>query len=585
MCSASMHRFPTLLWMCLAMAGLREAMAGPSKRKASSSSDESWGDFALGLHASNQLPGSVCKKNILKARKAGAKGLALKGKKGKQNAARTLRRAYKKTLWPSLYWAHIPMHCPKTKQTILVLHAFQLPHEWLATYLADHRAVKACSPPAGSKVGDALKIILSKLGVPWPARGHVPLGLHGDAVPIQGTMRKQSLDFLTINLPSSSLRCDLRVPFTVLNTKFQAKSETREAILKVLLWSLDCLKRGAYPTERHDGKPWGKYDKARALLKGALPAKGILCEVRGDWDWLNPWFNIPTYNTGWGMCWLCKAKFANFREQSAEERKASLSKAQFVSNVEGMGKTLCPVWAWPEMAPNVLILPDWLHAVDQGIGSDIAGQLLVELAQKQSGGSFEKRVGQLWEEVQSLYKEYHTEYRLVNLTPEILNRGKKSKGKATLKGPAAHVRHLIPLLPILTAKYFSMGSTHEIACHHLAKFLARSYGAMEANSLPEMAKWGHKVASQYMALEREAVRSNPETLDWRIMPKLHQYLHLVECGYPIQDFWCYADETAGGVFARLYERRGGKQVPGTHCAQMLERWQQTTPFPCVAMPA
>ena len=45
----------------------------------------------------------------------------------------------------------------------------------------------------------------------------------------------------------------------------------------------------------------------------------------------------------------------------------------------------------------------------------------------------------------------------VNLTPEILNKSKKNMNKkATLKGPAAHIRHLAPLLPILTAKYFSL---------------------------------------------------------------------------------------------------------------------------------
>ena len=270
--------------------------------------------------------------------------------------------------------------------------------------------------------------MLQTLGVPWPGTGHVPLGIHGDGVPFRGVFRKQSLDFITINLPSSSLLPNLRIPFTVLNTKFHAGYQTKEAILKILLWSLDALKEGKYPSKRHDGTAWLASDRSRATLAGSGLQKALLCEIRGDWDWLNNWFNIPAWNTGSGMCWLCNARYVTFKEQTAGERAAGLSKANFCARVEAMGKTLCPLWAWPEMAPQTLILPDWLHAVDQGIASDICGQLLFELANKQEGASLGKRVANVWQEVQALYKEYGVAYRLATLTPEVLSQGKKVQG-------------------------------------------------------------------------------------------------------------------------------------------------------------
>ena len=95
---------------------------------------------------------------------------------------------------------------------------------------------------------------------------------------------------------------------------------------------------------------------------------------------------------------------------------------------------------------------------------------------------------------------------------------------------------------------------------------------MESNDLAEMPEHGRKVAGQYIALERDAVRREPDTNTWKIMPKFHQYLHLTECGYPIQEFWCYADEGAA------VQNWGGREGPGTHCARMLERWQQLTKF-------
>ena len=144
----------------------------------------------------------------------------------------------------------------------------------------------------------------------------------------------------------------------------------------------------------------------------------------------------------------------------------------------------------------------------------------------------------------------------------------------------------MPLLPILTAKYMSGGNDHDKACHKLSRFLAASYAAMESNSVGEMSKWGQKVAGQYIALEREALRHNADTWEWRIAPELHQYLHFTECLYPIQDFWCYADETAGGLLAKLYKKKGwkriawhpmcpdaGKVAASNNISQCIQSWQ------------
>ena len=133
---------------------------------------------------------------------------------------------------------------------------------------------------------------------------------------------------------------------------------------------------GKLPSSRHDESPWLKSDKQRRTYVGRdLPATDILVEIKGDWDWLNSWYNIPTYNTKSGMCWLCKATFETFRNCTATDRSSGLSKAEFLTRVRNMGKTVCPLWHWPEMAPRILILPDRLHAVDMGISADVAGQL------------------------------------------------------------------------------------------------------------------------------------------------------------------------------------------------------------------
>ena len=70
------------------MAGLQKAMgmkSSSSKRKRSESdTSEDWATFSVSLHLNNEVPGTVAKKAIEKAKKAGAKGIKFVGEKGKK---------------------------------------------------------------------------------------------------------------------------------------------------------------------------------------------------------------------------------------------------------------------------------------------------------------------------------------------------------------------------------------------------------------------------------------------------------------------------------------------------------------------
>ena len=82
--------------------------------------------------------------------------------------------------------AKVPMKHLKTDQVEERWHPFCLPHEWLAQYMADPKAVLEAQPARGSKVHAALsKICMGVFGTEsWPAEGLVPIGFHGDGVPI-----------------------------------------------------------------------------------------------------------------------------------------------------------------------------------------------------------------------------------------------------------------------------------------------------------------------------------------------------------------------------------------------------------------
>ena len=83
-----------------------------------------------------------------------------------------------------------------------------------------------CMPERGSMLATKLAQCCADCGE--PAQGMVPLGIHGDGVPVQGRMNQSSLDFITVNLLASR-HSQLRVPLTCVDAKFIAGPETTQA--------------------------------------------------------------------------------------------------------------------------------------------------------------------------------------------------------------------------------------------------------------------------------------------------------------------------------------------------------------------
>lgn len=81
-----------------------------------------------------------------------------------------------------------------------------------------------------------------------------------------------------------------------------------------------------------------------------------------------------------------------------------------------MGKTLSVFWHWEEHDPAVL--------VRHGIGADIAGGLLLEMAQNCPGRSLKERVASLWQDLQKVYKDNKTEYNRHTDTSKVEQRRK-----------------------------------------------------------------------------------------------------------------------------------------------------------------
>ena len=140
------------------------------------------------------------------------------------------------------------------------------------------------------------------------------------------------------------------------------------------------------------------------------------------------------YNTLSGMCWICSATHSTFKHMTIEVRSRTKTNETFAHNVISMGKKLPSFWGPPEHITSLLLCPDWLHSCDQGVGADIAGQLLVEVAQKCPGNNFKERLSHLWKDIQMLYVEFQTPYKFQTLNPEGLNKGEKKQRPTYTQG-------------------------------------------------------------------------------------------------------------------------------------------------------
>ena len=426
-----------------------------------------------------------------------------------------------------------------------------------------------------------------------PLGGMLPLGLHGDGVPVPGRMNQSSLDFWSVNLVASQKFGHIRIPICCLDARMICWT-TIEKNCQVFLWTFQCLAEGKFPTGRHDGSAWLKSDKNRKTNSGrVMPGKAAIIQIRSDWDWNCKYFHTGQWNEKKGMCWLCKATPDNWRAMSlctARERKEqSLDKAAFLALLAERGKEANPLFTLPSVS-NDTILPDWMHVLDEGIGALACGQILKELLAWYEGSTVDERCSSLWQHIQSLYVEKSWPYdkRLRKLTVKDIVKPKKVP---ELDGKAHEVRHFSPLLECLCkAKGLDEGTVHDKAVYKVAKYCSHMYQCLEEGNLADLAKNGRKMMSQYMALEAETTSMDEtEVKLWRSKPKFHLHSHLMDLVQLEQmhpkDSWNYKDETFAGTLQNLFFRRGGKFEPGVASEKVLLRWMADTPFLHMQMPS
>ena len=309
---------------------------------------------------------------------------------------------------------------------------------------------------------------------------------------------------------------------------------------------------------------------------------GVLCQVRGDWQFYTECFRFPQWNA-LSMCWCCAASstveallWTNTRKD-AGWRDTTWTHEQFIRYLHMIGMAIPVLFLVLGLRlENIMVDP--LHTVDLGLTAHIVGNIIwLYVFRKNIFGlpNHGQRLKALNEHLWSWYNSSRCPYRLqAKLT---LDRIRTSKQWPKLKGKAAATRSLVPYCIFLLDTFGDFGNREERLARAVVRLIAEFYELMKAEDrilsaharerLPHI---GQKLAELYGKLSVMSLRANLKF--WKQVPKFHMWEHLteeqiLEFGNP-KFWWTYADEDLVGRVIKIAETVHTK----TLTASVLFKW-------------
>ena len=287
----------------------------------------------------------------------------------------------------------------------------------------------------------------------------VPLGIHGDGVPVVGigkgwcrTMTMFSWSSLLAKGPTKEVCYYIWSVFDRLCCAADG-SGTMASFFTVLRWSLYWLWRGQWPDRDWTGQMYDPDSSAgsKALSLLAEGHFGLLWAIMGDLDYFASILGLPRYSTACGPCALCRCTGVGLNTWTDTGPTAAWIGECWKSRDwllwEGRSKNL--LFSLPGVTALTVAL-DYMHSKYLGMDQYMFGSTLYVLCYMVMTGTPEENVAWCWAFVQRFYKGNRTttRYRYLNRLTMFV----RKKGYPKLRGKAAEIRHFGPaLLALWTA--------------------------------------------------------------------------------------------------------------------------------------
>lgn len=470
-----------------------------------------------------------------------------------------------------------------------------LPHLFVSTFSHSYPSLmEACFAPSQCKAfWDQVHesdprlhdspVAWEKASKVWEKRKHktVPLWLHGDGVEfstdslllfsfggcLNGLKQSQaSGSGLKENQQAGGLKQShvMDAAFYVAGwPKSATHQDTWTEIFSILSWSFKALWLGQHPSKDWKGQP---VTGIMAQMAGKPLTKDKLrfyvWNYLGDLEYFANILKLPH----WGkhaFCWWCdchrqqKGKSPwDFRSAPGWQLKQPAKlKAEPPSNHKLLTDIPGGLVAY---RPAI----DLLHTVDLGVSQRIVGSILFTWCFHSGATKTEasKNLRSLWDTIQAKYKTMKVSERFTNLTlSQFINVDKVNTAVPLLKGKAAEVRHLVPVLASVAwnkaqeVEDGGLKESHMAEClHNLSCFydiVASADFFMTAEQSAEALGFIQKCFQHYAWLQQDA--NNPCL--FQFTPKFHWAYHLGQlCRYQNpKTFWTYRQESWVGSMANL----------------------------------
>ena len=450
-------------------------------------------------------------------------------------------------------------------ETTIEKHPVLLPHEYF-------NALYECQTPAqwAESIGSQKQLsefwaheqhkpwVVHHPGLPLRDVGHsIPAAFHGDDVAVQKNEKVCVLQWSS--LLSRTISWNSRFLYTVLPYQSLVPDVTLPALLQVLVWSFGWLMVGEFPPT----DPWGnKWEcRRRQKLAGKRLAGRftvVYAGMRADLPFFALCFKYNSFNMD-NLCHRCcghqKDWFLNFRNMldDAGWRRFPMDHEHYMSNTAGLARSpLCSMPGW-RLETNYW---DTMHGLNLGVGQQLCGNVLFELA-AESGIGMDKALEDLYNE----FGRWLSMTKQCCSTPKFtkcgINVGKRSD-YPELHIKAKNCEFVLRWLVEKTKQDHSSQHKKTVAAAvwSLNEFFT---GMREADrfltdaEIDRLEGAGKLFCLAYQNLSMHAHRRG--VLMWNVVPKMHFFCHIIddlrkERVNPRFNH-CFCDEDFVGRIARI----------------------------------
>ena len=400
----------------------------------------------------------------------------------------------------------------------------------------------------------------------------VPLGFHGDEVPITGKGKcwcKSMLTFEWCSLVGFGSTCEKMLWVWGSFEKIMV-AETLPTFFRVLAWSFFWLQQGRWPTQDWQGNPYPR-STVEGQRAGKLLANGFyatIWAVMGDLDYLNKTLQLPR-STSHHPCTLCRCTLNGplSWKQNDDQAEWITSCWKPLEWIAWDGRSKVELFSIPGISA-VSVALDYMHNKYLGADQYLYGSILYLLCYTILPSSPTQNLATCWQKIVDFYKANNVKNRFRSILK--LSMFIRKTGVVKLRGKAGELKGICQAMLHLWQQHMNPNLETHGKIHLLLKMnseieeelsLFSDEICLPKRSADKCVRLGFAMIQLGSALQSHF--ADDEDCDkqlFNVTAKFHMILHSLKLSYFIHPcrVWCFMGED----FMRTVQKIGESCVRG-----------------------